>query len=1031
MADPTPRHDPTIRLDGSTERMGPNDPSVPPAGRVWRGNPGELFAGSYRLERNLGGGGESDVYVATDLDHGRETVVVKIYRGNFEADEAVLDHLLGLDHPDILRLLKYGRAEGKFYEVSEYAAGGSLEGAKFDEPFLRKVVIPESLNAFRYCHSNGIIHRDIRPENLLFRDSGRTDLVVGDFGLSSALLSGQTVRMTSRKGISESYSAPELMSGLGKAEDQRFGKEVDYYALGMTLLALLLGRDPFQGEPLSAIRFQKLDGDIQLPDNISPEFQVLLRGLLHPQRKKRWGENEVERWLKGELVPVEKYERTGPEFRYSIAGSVARSPKELAKLLQENPEDAKEHLGDGVFDRKVEEYDTSLGVKLRRVLKKAPSLDCALIEIIYILDPSLPYRLLPSEYAQNPEELAVLIDRDPEHMEAGKRQLFSKLIPTWLETIGQRTIIDDWAKNLAQYQAPQHQDEGLEYFLHLLKPSLGRPILKINPSTLRLPTIPGGERTATTFTISNAGRGYLAGSIEVDKPDNGVQISKNVFTGRVTEVSISADTATLERGRLYQTSLRLTSNSASHEVHVPVRFRTTLPFAQIFSYTLRFGAICAAVCFGYRYLIGSIGGRTPAMWLDQYYPGAQVLILSGNSLQQVILPFGFLYLGLVVLLLILIGKKLNGCLITLLGFGALASTGIGAFALFFITAYLDRALEFSWASPSIMWAALGCPLGCSMGLLRASSACQVKPLRTAALGIVTVVLAALLLVNNPILKLSQEREEAAQRLTQLNEAQLQEMLSILPKEAWAGKVSDKPATLQFRSDGQQLAATVTYDNIAEELSVQTSPGFAIVMKGTSYRRVNNSNAGFNLDTFTGKLSDDRQTLSGTFEDTQRNRGNWTFSPRPAETVVGDLGLLPETIRNSLDSEYPGWAPVQTPKEQIAECAQSNPAFRPWVVWGDFDGDGQREYAVEIRSSDQTILVMFLNQGSGFQHVEVDRGTSLWGVLGVANKGDSIPDIAKNTTQVVQADTLLGIACGKSGVAYVRSGSSFEKVWIAD
>ncbi len=214
-------------------------------------------------------------------------------------------------------------------------------------------------------------------------------------------------------------------------------------------------------------------------------------------------------------VPEEPEGPVG-EFRYSVTNGVAHNPKELAGLLLEHPEEAKEHLEDGVFDRKIEQYDASLAVKCRKILKQASSLDIALVEIIYNLNPSLPYRLLPRADARNPEELAMLIDRDLKHWEAGKRQLFNEQIPTWLRTIGRKSVAEEWFKTAEQYKATERHDEGLEYFLHLLNPAMALPRLEMNPPKLRLPTVPGGERTTITFTVSNAD--YCIGGHQFVRP---------------------------------------------------------------------------------------------------------------------------------------------------------------------------------------------------------------------------------------------------------------------------------------------------------------------------------------------------------------------------------------------------------------------------------------------------------------------------------------------------------------------------------
>ncbi len=164
---------------------------------------------------------------------------------------------------------------------------------------------------------------------------------------------------------------------------------------------------------------------------------------------------------------------------------------------------------------------------------------------------------------------------------------------------------------------------------------------------------------------------------------------------------------------------------------------------------------------------------------------------------------------------------------------------------------------------------------------------------------------------------------------------------------------------------------------------------------------------------------------------------------PTEPVASTPGNIPDAIKTLLAHTYPGWAPVHTSQENITICKQPNPAFQYWFVWGDFNGDGQRDYAAEITQGSTTYVVAFMANGNGFKPIVVDTfaggdGAHGWSVLGVAGRGQNLPDLHEGVNgqlvarqRTLQVDALLGIGCETSAVAYIYSGSGFERIFISD
>src|SRR6185312_1389861 len=161
---------------------------------------GSIFAGRYRLERKLGGGGMADVWLAEDQELGRK-VAIKILHDRYANDTQFVErfrreatHAAGLSHPNIVSIYDRGVADGSYYIVMEYIEGRTLKELIVTRgPCPMPVAISDTrqiLAALRYAHKNGIIHRDIKPHNVIVDREGRVK--VADFGIARAGASEMT-----------------------------------------------------------------------------------------------------------------------------------------------------------------------------------------------------------------------------------------------------------------------------------------------------------------------------------------------------------------------------------------------------------------------------------------------------------------------------------------------------------------------------------------------------------------------------------------------------------------------------------------------------------------------------------------------------------------------------------------------------------------------------------------------------------------------------------------------------------------------
>jgi serine/threonine-protein kinase len=231
------------------------------------------LADRYQLERELGQGGMATVYLAQDLKH-RRKVALKVLRPELAASLGPerffreIEVAAKLQHPHILPLHDSGEAAGFLYYVMPYVEGHNLRGRLTREgelPIHEAVkLLAEVADALAYAHAQGVVHRDIKPDNVLI--SGRHALVT-DFGVAKAVSEATGRQALTTAGIAlgtPAYLAPEQA-----AADPHIDHRADIYALGVLGYELLAGRPPFIGlsaqevlaahvtqapEPVSALR---------------------------------------------------------------------------------------------------------------------------------------------------------------------------------------------------------------------------------------------------------------------------------------------------------------------------------------------------------------------------------------------------------------------------------------------------------------------------------------------------------------------------------------------------------------------------------------------------------------------------------------------------------------------------------------------------------------------------------------------------------------------------------------------------------
>ncbi len=233
---------------------------------------GSLFAARYRIARKLGGGGMADVYLAEDQELGRR-VAVKILHERYANDDQFVErfrreatHAAGLSHPNIVSIYDRGETNGSYFIVMEYVEGRTLkELIRSRGPCPTHIAIAytrQILGALRYAHRNGVIHRDIKPHNVIVDPEGV--IKVTDFGIARAGAS----QMTEEGAIigTAQYLSPE--QARGAPVDQTS----DLYSTGIVLYELLTGKVPFVGETPVEIAMKHLTEVPEPPSEHRPEI---------------------------------------------------------------------------------------------------------------------------------------------------------------------------------------------------------------------------------------------------------------------------------------------------------------------------------------------------------------------------------------------------------------------------------------------------------------------------------------------------------------------------------------------------------------------------------------------------------------------------------------------------------------------------------------------------------------------------------------------------------------------------------------
>ena len=274
------------------------------------------YINEYEFVKFVKEGGFSEVYIAKHVLRGNLVAIKKTKIANLDADSLYnisreSMYLSTLKHKNIIKIYSSYLTNNALFIVMEYAKGGELFTI-LDKPLSEdkaKKVFKQIHKAVKFCHSYNVIHRDLKPNNILFLDEEKTHVVLIDFGISG-LSNGNNKEST--KAGTYKFLPPEIIRDM----NYKATTKIDIWALGVILYLMVIGKCPFEGKTRSEIFDKIVHEEVTFPagTKISKTLYALIQGLLkkHPNERIDSLSFWFDKWYKdesGELMDIEKEEK--------------------------------------------------------------------------------------------------------------------------------------------------------------------------------------------------------------------------------------------------------------------------------------------------------------------------------------------------------------------------------------------------------------------------------------------------------------------------------------------------------------------------------------------------------------------------------------------------------------------------------------------------------------------------------------------------------------------------------------------------
>ena len=348
--------------------------------------PGARF-GDYEILAELGAGGMGRVYRAKDLTLER-TVALKTLAPQFGSDAGFVQRFLKearaaarLNHPNIVQIYDFGQEGDTYYLAMEYVDGASLGAYLRRGHFTERdaiLVVRHACRALSVAHAEGLVHRDIKPDNLMLTSKGEVKLV--DLGIAKRVDEDQSLTQTGQAVGTPHYISPEQIRGLRDIDAR-----ADIYSLGATLYHLVTGHTPFRGTSGALVMSMHLAQPLADPRTYRPELSEglcrVIRKMMAKDRAERYPDadaldRDLYRLQTGEMPEAAEPGETAVETLVRPEAPAPRGRSGSAPALTPAPHPA---FDSGVLNRVEELLASDVGpmarVLVRRAAKTSPTLE--------------------------------------------------------------------------------------------------------------------------------------------------------------------------------------------------------------------------------------------------------------------------------------------------------------------------------------------------------------------------------------------------------------------------------------------------------------------------------------------------------------------------------------------------------------------------------------------------------------------------------------------------------------------------------
>ncbi len=466
---------------------------------------GRILGGRYELEEKIGSGGMAIVYKAR-CHLLKRHVAVKVLRPELVEDEEFVARFkresqaaASLSHPNIVNIYDVGEENGIYYIVMEYIKGKTLkeyirEKGKLDWEEAVRIAI-QICSALKHAHKNGIIHRDIKPQNILVSEDGTVK--VTDFGIARAVTSATVTMAGANVMGSVHYFSPE------QARGGHVDAKSDLYSLGIVLYEMVTGTVPFEGDTAVSVALKHIQEKVKPPGELNPDIPKSLQDV------------------------IEKAIEKDQSKRYQTAGEMI---KDLQRVLKE-PNGSFVVRGSDNSDMPTqvfrpinvekEQQESSAEKKKRPVWLKLLSITLPLLAILALFF-YIGSQIYENHFVVEDVEVPRVVGMDEQNAERvlQEHNLTMKVIERKNSSQEEGIIL---------YQEPA---EGIKVKPH----STVNVVVSLGPKTIKVPNVIGFSQRDAEIALENAG-------LKVGPPE---YVENDMPAGTVVRQSIEPNTEVVE-----------------------------------------------------------------------------------------------------------------------------------------------------------------------------------------------------------------------------------------------------------------------------------------------------------------------------------------------------------------------------------------------------------------------------------------------------------------------------------------------------